>query len=96
MPDAPATPFEYSLRTHVGSARGAQVVVRALNVDAELKPDIVQRDVCADGEHVVGRFQATELRALRAAVSAFIDLLALACNAVDQFGGEEAQAIATN
>lgn len=55
-------PFEYTLRAEVASERAARVVAAALDVDAELKPDVVARSVRADGAAVVAEFAASEPR----------------------------------
>lgn len=79
-------PFAYSARVRLGDAAYAEVVARALAVDPELHGDAVRREVRAAGAEVVADFSAADAKHLRATVSSFFDLAALAVRACEQFG----------
>ena len=64
----------------------AEVALGAVEVDAELSPEKVIRELSREGRTVHVRFRAVEARLLRAAVGAFFDLLGLATRAVEEFG----------
>lgn len=68
------------------SERAAEVALGAVEVDAELSPEKVVRELSREGRTVCVRFRAVEARLLRAAVGAFFDLLGLATRAVEEFG----------
>ncbi|KAI8475900.1 MAG: transcription factor Pcc1-domain-containing protein [Monoraphidium minutum] len=70
-------------------ASHASAVLQALQVDPELNPGQVSRDLRVEGSTLHISFAATELRLLRAAVSTFYDLLALATRAAEQFGAKQ-------
>lgn len=78
------------VRVEFTSEREARAVAGALGVDRELRPDVVRKTVTyeRDGERwvVVGAFEASELRALRSAVSGFYDLLVVSVRTVGAFG----------
>lgn len=71
--------------------RRARAVGLALGVDRELQPDVVRKEVScersADGKswEVVANFTASELKALRSAVSSYYDLLAVSVRTVERF-----------
>eukprot|EP00850_Spirogloea_muscicola_P005303 SM000024S07765 [mRNA] locus=s24:385009:385966:- [translate_table: standard] len=65
----------------------ASIVFNALAVDAELQPDKVSREMSIHGPKLRVGFAATEARLLRAAYSAFMDVLILATRTLEQFGG---------
>ena len=71
--------------------RRARAVGLALGVDRELQPDVVRKEVScersADGKswEVVATFAASELKALRSAVSSYYDLLAVSVRTVERF-----------
>eukprot|EP00877_Chromochloris_zofingiensis_P002647 jgi/Chrzof1/12383/Cz06g32140.t1 len=69
------------------SQEAADIVRRALEVDPELHPDQVSKELHVEDNKLIINFAATELRLLRAAVGTFYDMLALATRTVEQFGG---------
>merc|ERR1719399_2410409 len=78
--------YAYSAEVEYPTERAAEVALGAVEVDAELSPDKVVRELSREGRVVRVRFRAIEARLLRAAVGAFFDLLGLATRAVEEFG----------
>jgi tRNA threonylcarbamoyladenosine modification (KEOPS) complex Pcc1 subunit len=72
----------------------AKAVGGALGVDKELQPRVVRKTVTTrerangDGWEVVAAFEASELKALRSAVSGYYDLLTVSVRTVEAFGDE--------
>ncbi len=71
-----------------GLARG---VAGALGVDKEVQPNVVRKTVTAETDArgtwtVVARFEASELKPLRSAVSGYYDLLTVSVRTVERFG----------
>eukprot|EP00891_Asterochloris_glomerata_P006529 jgi/Astpho2/6529/Aster-x0733 len=67
------------------------MVCKTLAVDAELRPEQVERKLTTDGKDFVMHFQAVDARTLRAAVGTFCDLLALATRSIEMFGDTRKQ-----
>ena len=71
--------------------RRARAVGGALGVDKELQPRVVRKTVTTrerengDGWEVVATFEASELKALRSAVSGYYDLLTVSVRTVEAF-----------
>ena len=61
-----------------------------MGVDRELRPEVVRKTVTCErngeGWVVVGAFEASDLRALRSAVSGYYDLLVVCVRTVGAFG----------
>lgn len=89
---------QYDLAVSLGSARHASVVQRALDVDAELRPDVVQRTLVVRGRELHVHFESRDVKALRTAVSSFHDFLKVAVEALtlddDDTGDDIADAAA--
>lgn len=74
--------------------RRARAVGGALGVDKELQPRVVRKTVTTrerengDGWEVVATFEASELKALRSAVSGYYDLLTVSVRTVEAFEEE--------
>jgi len=65
------------------------VVRKALEVDEELRPDIVERDLQCAGNLLLIRFQSKDIKSLRTSVCSFYDFLLVAVRAVVEFGFDE-------
>lgn len=78
----------YSVRIEYPSEEYAVIVRDALSVEKELRPEMVQREITADGSTLVASFQATTLKGLRVSVGGFFDFLLLATRTLDTFGTE--------
>ncbi|KAL3151831.1 hypothetical protein ABBQ38_012796 [Trebouxia sp. C0009 RCD-2024] len=88
-----AKPLQFFGRVTYASATDASMVRDTLAVDPELRPQQVVRVLTVEDRDLVMRFDATDVRTLRAAVSTFCDLLALVTRTLEMFGsdGEFAQ-----
>lgn len=78
--------FSCDLEVNYGSKRKADIVYLALNVDKELQPDKVKRDISVSDGKLFVHFEAVEARFLRASFSAFVDVLTLATKTIEEFG----------
>ncbi|XP_054796310.1 uncharacterized protein LOC129301741 isoform X1 [Prosopis cineraria] len=74
------------LEVDFGSEENASIVYAALAVDKELQPDKVKRLMTVSNGKLSVHFEATEARFLRASFSAFVDVLTLATQTVEEFG----------
>lgn len=83
--DIPEKPYTFSSSVPFPTADQAQIVCNAISVDEELRPDCVHREISTQGNTVVVKFAAVDVRTLRAAAGTFCDLLALACRAIEAF-----------
>ncbi|KAL0923503.1 hypothetical protein M5K25_007562 [Dendrobium thyrsiflorum] len=63
----------------------AAIVFAALDVDKELQPDKVKRQISVFDGKLKVRFEAVEARFLRATFSAFVDLLILATKIIEEY-----------
>mmetsp|Transcript_16157 Transcript_16157/g.31043 ORF Transcript_16157/g.31043 Transcript_16157/m.31043 type:complete len:91 (-) Transcript_16157:1081-1353(-) len=82
--------MEYTLDSKIcyGSDEAARMVMNTLSVDAELNSDKVSRELRVEDGNLHIHFEAAEPRLLRAAVSAFYDLLGLATRTYEAFSQE--------
>eukprot|EP00249_Psilotum_nudum_P005474 c18907_g1_i1 orf=531-866(-) len=88
MPSQAAVKPEYScvLQVDYPSHDLAQIVHTALDVDSELQPDRVHREMTLCGHRLTIKIVAVEARYLRSSLSAFMDMLALATRTIEEFG----------
>ncbi|XP_034710266.1 uncharacterized protein LOC117933026 isoform X2 [Vitis riparia] len=66
----------------------ASIVYSALDVDKELQPDKVKRQMSVSDGKLSVHFEGVEARFLRASFSAFVDVLTLATKTAEEFGKE--------
>jgi len=78
--------FTYELSVDYGNAEWASVVCHALQVDKELKEDLVRKSLSTNGTVLLVSFAAKSPRMLRTSVSSFYDFLTLVTQTVSQFG----------
>ncbi|GAB5358290.1 hypothetical protein AAMO2058_000445400 [Amorphochlora amoebiformis] len=83
--EEPPRPFEQTLIVTFPSAKEASVVYRSLEVDKEIRPDRVSRELILADECVLAKFAAKEIRFLRVAISAFLQNMALVIEVVATF-----------
>jgi len=57
------------------TSREAEIVVRAVCVDPELRPDLIRREIAYEGPRLVAKFQAKDIRSLRASISSFYNFV---------------------
>lgn len=79
------SPFESELRVDFSDPHNAELVHSALVVDPELRPGEVQRVMSVEGSELKVKFEAKQLRMLRAATGAFMDLLGVAVDTLEAF-----------
>ncbi|XP_020521833.1 uncharacterized protein LOC18432491 isoform X1 [Amborella trichopoda] len=82
-------PFSCDLEVDCGSVENASMIFRALNVDKELQPDKVKRQMLLSDGRLSVHFEAVEARFLRASFSAFVDIPTLATKLIEEFGPKE-------
>jgi hypothetical protein len=80
--------MEATLRVRLATPAHAELARAALAVDAELSPERSSKALAAEGAELVARFDATDARNLRVAVSAFCDMLCVVLRTLREFGGE--------
>lgn len=85
-PQDKSKPFEFFGRATYASHADACMVRDTLAVDPELRPEQVTRALTVEGSDFVMKFNAADVRTLRAAVSTFCDLLALVTRTLEMFG----------
>jgi len=73
-------------RATYASHADACMVRDTLAVDPELRPEQVTRALSVEGTDFIMKFNAADVRTLRAAVSTFCDLLALVTRTLEMFG----------
>mmetsp|Transcript_32 Transcript_32/g.77 ORF Transcript_32/g.77 Transcript_32/m.77 type:complete len:83 (+) Transcript_32:127-375(+) len=78
--------YKHSASIEYASEEAATMVMNTLSVDEELNEGKVSRVLRVEDKTLHISFEATEARLLRAAVSAFYDLLGLATRALEEFG----------
>ncbi|KAF5184799.1 transcription factor [Thalictrum thalictroides] len=81
-------PWEFSsdLEVDYGTDEYAHMVYSALDVDKELQPDKVKRQMSVSEGKLIVHFEAVEARFLRASYSSFLDILTLATKTLEEFG----------
>jgi tRNA threonylcarbamoyladenosine modification (KEOPS) complex Pcc1 subunit len=77
--------FESEIKLSFAESHHAELVHNALVVDPELRPNDVQRNISVDGCHIRVNFKASQIRNLRAATGAFMDLLGVAVDTLEVF-----------
>ncbi|KAE8077706.1 hypothetical protein FH972_016242 [Carpinus fangiana] len=78
--------FSCDLEVDYESEENASMVYAALDVDKELQPDKVKRQMSVSNGKLIVHFEAVEARFLRASFSAFVDVLTLATKTIEEFG----------
>ncbi|KAJ6819623.1 uncharacterized protein M6B38_328580 [Iris pallida] len=80
--------WDYSCDFEVdyGSKEHADIVYAALDVDKELQPDKVKRQMTVSDGRLKVHFEAVEARFLRASYSALVDLVILSTQIIEEFG----------
>ncbi|KNC49866.1 uncharacterized protein AMSG_06159 [Thecamonas trahens ATCC 50062] len=83
--------YSVTCRIPVGSKRRADIVLGAVGVDAELRPEVVSRQWAVDDDGVLAVTVASdELRAVRVSCTSVLDHVALAIRTLAAFDGEDA------
>ena len=77
--------WEYEARVCVGGREEAEMVMRTLQVDGEVRPERVRREFRIEGSEFVCHMQAENLRDLRTSVQSFFDMSILTVRTVAAF-----------
>lgn len=85
-PLAKDKPFTCQCTVDYGSPEHAEMVMKALSVDKELRPQQVVKTFRVEGSSLTIHFAATDVRTLRSAVGSLCDLMALATRTIEAFG----------
>ncbi|CAL5228572.1 g11729 [Coccomyxa viridis] len=81
-------PYFFQASHEYASASAAEMVVKTLSVDPELRPQLVTRKLSVEGSTLQIHFSATDAKTMQAAVGTFYDLLKLATETLEAFGPE--------
>ncbi|KAL1933951.1 hypothetical protein VTP01DRAFT_8041 [Rhizomucor pusillus] len=81
-----AQEMEHTLRLEIPfpSERLADIALRVLNVDKELKTNQVKRELLTQENKLCANFEAVSARVLRVSVNSFLDMLAMVTRTMDQ------------
>ncbi|WOL15894.1 hypothetical protein Cni_G24675 [Canna indica] len=77
--------FRCDFEADYGSNEHANIVYAALAVDKELQPDKVKRQMSVCNGKLKVNFEAVEARFLRASFSAFVDLMILTTQLIEEY-----------
>ncbi|KAI8369351.1 CTAG/Pcc1 family [Radiomyces spectabilis] len=86
-----SAPFKFSmshtlqLEIPFESDRLANVAMRVLSVDKELKTDQVKRTLSTNEEMLIAHFDCVSTKMLRVSVNSFLEMLTMVTRTVDQF-----------
>ncbi|ETV79085.1 hypothetical protein H257_07836 [Aphanomyces astaci] len=67
-------PYDCEIVLTFGSSDAAVHALATLNVDAEISPDKITKELRVQGNQLIAHFWANEIRMLRAAASSFYDM----------------------
>ncbi|CAK0786080.1 hypothetical protein CVIRNUC_009293 [Coccomyxa viridis] len=82
-------PYVFQSEHEYQSAGAADMVMKTLSVDPELRPQQVTRKLSVQGRSLQIFFSAADAKTLRAAVGTFYDLLGLATRMLEAFAPQE-------
>lgn len=77
--------FTHTMRVTYPTVESASIAFHSVSVDDEIRPDRIYRHMRIDDNVLVCYFSAIELKSLRVAISAFLEMLALATETMAQF-----------
>jgi tRNA threonylcarbamoyladenosine modification (KEOPS) complex Pcc1 subunit len=75
----PELSHEHTLRLTLPDARTGPMLLEALAVDKEIRPERLSRTMNVDGSVLTVHFAAKQIKFLRVAVSTFLQSMGLAC-----------------
>jgi EKC/KEOPS complex subunit PCC1/LAGE3 len=85
----PKHAFSHTMRVTYPTAESASIAYNSVSVDDEIRPDRIYRHMRIEENVLVCYFSASELKFLRVAISAFLEMLALATETLAQFALSE-------
>mmetsp|Transcript_33187 Transcript_33187/g.130653 ORF Transcript_33187/g.130653 Transcript_33187/m.130653 type:complete len:81 (+) Transcript_33187:274-516(+) len=77
--------FKYELSIEMPNGMDAEIPKKVLEVDEELRPDLVSRRVWSEGGTLKAVIEAVDAKVLRVSVSSFLDYLILTMRMVQEF-----------
>lgn len=81
--------YKYNISIPYPSYESCDIVCRSINVDKELKPDVIQRDINVQENnnkyYLVVKFQSNNLHIFRTAISSVLELIALSTQTIATF-----------
>eukprot|EP01038_Epipyxis_sp_PR26KG_P007493 gene7493-10209_t len=78
-------PYESIIKINFGSPVRASMVKNCLEVDDELQPNKTWKIIEVNGEILMIKFRATDLKMLRVAISSFMDMIIVASKTLLEF-----------
>ncbi|CAL9135943.1 unnamed protein product [Musa acuminata var. zebrina] len=85
LPASSGWEFVCNFEVDYGSEEHAKIVYATLTVDKELQPDKVKRQMSISDGKLKVHFEAVEARFLRASFSAFVDLMILTTQIIEEY-----------
>ncbi|KAA8493001.1 hypothetical protein FVE85_9273 [Porphyridium purpureum] len=82
---AGAPKHRYLMEVPFPDARLAEIIVRVMNVDEELRPEVIERVVERRDSVVIIRLESSDLKSLRTAVNSFYDYFLVSVHAMREF-----------
>jgi EKC/KEOPS complex subunit PCC1/LAGE3 len=78
-----------TLEIPFASAEHASIAKRVIEVDAELQPHAVKRELSVDGDKLVATFRTLTVRLARLTVNGFLENVDLVVRTIETFGSSE-------
>ncbi|OQR97716.1 hypothetical protein ACHHYP_10069 [Achlya hypogyna] len=82
-------PYECEIILDFASAEAATYAFESLNVDDEISPDKITKQLSTKDHQLIAHFWASEIRMLRAAASSFYDMALVVTRVLLEFDGLE-------
>ncbi|EQC36542.1 hypothetical protein SDRG_05991 [Saprolegnia diclina VS20] len=80
-------PYECEIVLDFASAEAATYAYETLNVDDEISPEKITKQLSTNGHQLIAHFWACEIRMLRAAASSFYDMALVTSRVLLEFDG---------
>ncbi|KXN88502.1 L antigen family member 3, partial [Leucoagaricus sp. SymC.cos] len=78
------------------SSKHASIAKQVIDVDKELQPQAVKRDLSIDGNKLVARFDTLTVRLARLTVNAFLENVDLVVRTIENFGEDAENPLTAN
>jgi len=75
-----------TIRIPFASAQHARIAMQAIQVDAELQPHAVKRNLSVEEEVLVASFETLTVRLARLTINAFLENVDLVVRTIQEFG----------
>jgi len=77
---------QFELKVDFGSYDWARIAANTLEVDKELKPNEIRKELRASDNFLHVTFRAKDLKTLRTSLTSFFDMLDLVTKTINEFG----------